>query len=175
MAPRHSNPNDPSQWEDGATTLIWSPPDHSPDPQPESQAAASSERPVVEVSSRAIPHTAVASTQRVYEIWTRHRVYCLDVRAVCIEVIDLASGRSNPSHPFLHSHLMGGQRRTNSGAELSYPLPAPGSEAVFGKRDPKNRIRLATTSTVARVILHAYRVTVAHGERDRAWTNITRY
>jgi hypothetical protein len=168
-----------STWEDDEpTTVIWAPPDWLPE---EGEAATSeplptSERPAVEVDVRSISGAAAvgAHARRAFEIWTRNRVYALDGTLECIEVIDLATGRSNPHHPFLGARLVGGQTRSEQSNELSFPLPVPGSDAVFQKFDRHNRIRLSVTSRVTRVLLHVHRVMVTAGERDNAWSTLTR-
>jgi hypothetical protein len=114
-----------------------------------------------------------AHAHRVVEIWTRQRVYSLDSLLVCQEVIDLASGERKTNHPILGSRLVGGQTQSDEGAELVFPLPTPGTEAVFQKLDAKGRMRLQITSRVARVILHVRRVRVDVDERDEAWSSLT--
>jgi hypothetical protein len=132
------------------------------------------ERPVIEVEVRKISSANVLAkrTQCVYEIWTKHRVYSLDAGLACVEVIDLASGHSEKSHPFLGARLVGGQGRGASGTELTFPLPTPGSEAVFQAIDAQRRIRLSITSKVTRVILHVQRVQVGSEQRDSTWDKI---
>jgi hypothetical protein len=114
-----------------------------------------------------------AHAHRVVEIWTRQRVYSLDSLLICQEVIDLASGERKANHPILGSRLVGGQTQTDEGAELIFPLPIPGTEAVFQNLDGKGRMRLQITSRVARVTLHVRRVRVDVEQRDAAWTSLT--
>jgi hypothetical protein len=89
-----------------------------------------------------------------------------------VEVIDLASGRSEKKHPFMGARLVGGQIRNESGNELTFPLPTPGSEAVFQALDSQNRVRLSITSRVTRVILHVQRVQVGVDQSDNTWNHI---
>lgn len=115
---------------------------------------------------------ALASVRRAYEIWTKNRVYILDGSLRCIEVVDLATGVSNPHHPFIGARCAGG--RDHAQAELSFPLPAPGSEAVFQKKDGgSSRVKLSVTSAVVRVILHASRVKVPKEQADQVWSKIS--
>jgi hypothetical protein len=132
------------------------------------------ERPPIEVEVRKISSTHVLGKRPpcAYEIWTKNRVYSLDVGLSCIEVIDLASGRSETNHPFIGARLVGGQNRTDAGNELTFPLPTPGAEAVFQAVDAQNRVRLSLTSRVTRVILHVQRVQVGASERDSTWDRI---
>ena len=165
---------------------MWSPPDWDADddatitePEPEPfrpSVTESPQRPPIEVEVRKISPQAVKHVRIAYEIWTRNRVYNLDASLQCFDVIDLATGTSNERHPFVGARLVGGQLREREGehAELSFPLPAPGSDAVFQKTDEQQRIRLAVTSSVTRVILHVHRVEVRGPERDHAWGRITR-
>jgi hypothetical protein len=165
-------------------TVVWSPPDWDPDddntqtdPQPEPvppSVAEAPQRAAVEVEMRKISPQAVKHARIAYEIWTRNRVYNLDASLQCFDVIDLATGTSNERHPFVGARLVGGQMRQGEHAELSFPLPAPGADAVFQKTDEQQRIRLAITSTVTRVILHVHQVEVRGPERDHTWGRITR-
>lgn len=173
--PRAAPP--PASWDD-EPTVVWSPPDWLSE---EEEAApqeplSTTERPTVEVDVRSISGAAAVGTyaRRAFEIWTRNRVYGLDGTLECIEVIDLATGRTDPNHPFLGARLVGGQSRNEDSNELSFPLPVPGSDAVFQKFDKQNRIRLSVTSRVTRVLLHVHRVMVESAERDDAWSTLTR-
>ncbi len=164
--------------------MVWSPPDWEPEAveevdavEVEPAAPEESQRATVEVEVRQISGTAALGNyaKRAYEIWTKNRVYGLDGGLECIEVIDLATGRSNPKHAFLGARLVGGQTRNGNQNELSFPLPTPGGEAVFQKLDTNNRIKLSVTSRVTRVILHVHRVKVESAQRDGAWGKITRH
>ncbi len=133
----------------------------------------SAPRPALEVEVRKMSLEAARRMPRVYEIWTKNRVYSLDATLVCIEVIDLASGAARTTHPFVGARLVGGQLASERAHEVSFPLPAIGSEAVFQKHDQKSRIRLSVTSAVTRVILHMQRAVVPQEHRDAAWGRIT--
>jgi hypothetical protein len=164
-------------------TIVWSPPDWDAEddatitePEPIRPSVTETPRAAVEVEVRKISPQAVKHVRIAYEIWTKNRVYNLDANLQCFDVIDLATGTSNEHHPFVGARLVGGQLREREGehAELSFPLPAPGSDAVFQKMDDQQRIRLAVTSSVTRVILHIHQVEVRGPERDHAWGRITR-
>ncbi len=132
-------------------------------------------RPPVEVEVRRISSTA-SVTRKVppaFEIWTKNRVYGLDSSLRCIEVIDLASGRTETQHPFIGAQLVGGQKRVGDSNELSFPLPTPNAEAVFQTTDPAGRPRLSVTSRVTRVLLHVQLVKVAEKQRDDTWDVIS--
>jgi len=170
-------------------TVVWSPPDwdlgldegvtnadpaRGPASSPRGSIPDGAPRPAVEVETRRVSAQSVQLTRLAYEVWTKNRVYNLDGTMCCYEVIDLASGQSQEHHPFLGARLVGGQRRSGEDSELSFPLPVPGSDAVFQKIDENKGIRLAVTSAVTRVILHVHRVDVRAPERDQAWGKITR-
>lgn len=170
---------------DDEPTIVWSPPDWDPEDatdagQPpearDSQIPETAPRQQIEVQVRRLSGPAALGphARRTYEIWTRNRVYSVDSRLECVEVIDLATGQSDPDHSFLGARLVGGQIRHGDHNELTFPLPTPGSEAVFQKTDQQRRIRLSVTSRVERVILHVHRVKVGSDERDGAWGKITR-
>lgn len=161
--------------------VVWSPPDWSPGDEaaaanPRDSVPEIAPRPQIEVEVRRLSGPAALGphARRTYEIWTKNRVYSVDSKLECVEVIDLATGRSDPNHAFLGARLAGGQTRHKKTNELTFPLPTVGSEAVFQKRDRQQRIRLSVTSQVTRVILHVHRVKVGTGERDGAWGKITR-
>jgi len=140
-----------------------------PDPGPN---AGPIERPDIEVDIRKVNGpAALGSIRRVFEVWTKNRVYILDAGMRCIEVIDLATGVTNKQHPFLGARCAGG--RDHEKSELSFPLPAPGSEAVFQKTESGNRIKLSVTSQVVRVMFHASRVRIKQDQADRVWGKIS--
>jgi hypothetical protein len=133
-------------------------------------------RPPIEVEVRTVSGAA-AVARRVppaYEIWTKNRVYALDVQLKCVDVIDLATGQSDAQHPFMAGRLVGGQCHKDDKNELSFPLPVPGSEAVFETTDSSGRQRLMVTSRVTRVLLHVQVVRVSPEKRDITWDTITR-
>jgi hypothetical protein len=153
------------------TPLDVTPHDQTP---PGGLAVEAAERPAIEVEVRKISSASALGKRApcAYEIWTKNRVYSLDVGLVCVEVIDLASGRSEKKHPFMGARLVGGQIRTDAGNELTFPLPTPGSEAVFQALDAQSRVRLSITSRVTRVILHVQRVQVGVDQSDTTWSQI---
>lgn len=128
-------------------------------------------RPPVEVEVRRVSSAASVSRKAppAYEIWTKNRVYALDGTMRCIEVIDLASGRTETKHPFVGSQLVGGQLHLDDSNELTFPLPTPGAEAVFQSVDAAGRPRLSLTSRVTRVLLHVQVVRVAEKQSDDTW------
>ena len=144
-------------------------------PQERSSPVASPrvERPPVEVEVRKLSPNAARRAPPAYEVWTKNRVYSLDPTLVCTEVIDLATGQNDTKHPFIGGQLVGGQRRVNDNNELTFPLPTPGSEAVFQTRDSNKRPRLVVTSKVTRVILHVQVVRVDQRQKDDTWGAIT--
>ncbi len=173
-------PKIPPTWDGESTAVIPQPVFESPAPTPHDQTPPGGmpveppERPPIEVEVRKISSASVLGkrTQAAYEIWTKNRVYSLDVALGCVEVIDLASGRSEKKHPFIGARLVGGQCRTDTGNELTFPLPTPGSEAVFQSVDAHNRVRLSVTSKVTRVILHVQRVQVGSDQKESTWDQI---
>lgn len=175
-------PRVPPTWDGESTAVIPQPvfeePAHDPTPHdqtpPEGVPLAAPERPPIEVEVRRISSASVLGkrTQSAYEIWTKNRVYSLDANLCCVEVIDLASGRSEKKHPFIGATLVGGQLRTDAGTELTFPLPTPSSEAVFQTVDAHKRVRLSITSRVTRVILHVQRVQVGTDQSDSTWDRI---
>ena len=56
---------------------------------------------------------------------------------------------------------------------LSFPLPAPGSEAVFQKAESSQRVKLSVTSKVVRVLFHSSRVRIQEHQADRVWGKIS--
>lgn len=177
-----------NQWDD-EPTVVWSPPEwvveeeelpragaatriQFAEPEPSPPPPGPMERPDVEIDIRTVNGpTALASIRRVYEIWTKNRVYILDSSMRCIEVIDLATGVANKEHPFIGARCAGGRNHDKS--ELSFPLPAPGSEAVFQKAESSNRVKLSVTSKVVRVMFHASRVRIQQDQADRVWGKIS--
>lgn len=106
---------------------------------------------------------------RWVEIWTRQRVYWLDVDRLCVAVFDRLTKHQDLAHPFLAGRLAGGEELRQEGVSLSNPLPLPGMKAVF--QMPGGRY--GRTSPVERVILRVRMNNVEGEEMDRGWDEIT--
>lgn len=108
---------------------------------------------------------------RSFEVWTRNRIYSCDWTMTCIEVIERASGENVPNHSLLGARLSGGQTRTETGIEVTYPAPRPGSEAVFDRGSGRGYV---STSTVERVVLRLRVLTVEHQKHlGSTWDDLT--
>ena len=104
---------------------------------------------------------------RAAEVWTKRRVYGLDSTFRCVEILDRASGRPEPTHEMLGARLGGGRMRDKETVRFSYPLPLPGMEAMFSKGK-----KHGYTSAVERMVV---RVRVLHTSADEAspsWDDI---
>ncbi|MGD8860981.1 MAG: hypothetical protein PVI30_13315 [Myxococcales bacterium] len=109
--------------------------------------------------------------RRCYEIWTLNTVYVLDARMRCVEVSSPATGEAKADHPLLGARLVGGQTQLDGAVEMSYPLPRPGSVAVF--ESVKNQRRhFSRTSEVERVVLRARIVTLLDGHGAPNWEKL---
>jgi hypothetical protein len=102
---------------------------------------------IVLVREEALPKK-VRTPWRAVEVWTKNRIYGMDAKLHCIEVIDRATGRTDSNHPILGGHLGGGRRRGGRGATFTTPLPLPGTEAMFMRARKQ-----AYTSVVERVVV----------------------
>lgn len=110
----------------------------------------------------------------VLEIWTRNRIYHVDANMTCIDVINRASGSTEPHHTLKGTRLTGGQRRSKStmAIEIVVPYPVPGTEAVF-KHPGKRGAQYGQTSTVERVVLKMRKLVVGAVGAEPAWEEIT--
>ncbi len=109
----------------------------------------------------------------LFEIWTRNRVYHVDSNLECIAVITRSTGRAEANHPLRGARLTGGERRNKSAhlVDIFFPLPCPGTEAVF-RSDAKKQGQFARTSTIERVVLRVRRVKVNSLAEGQAWDAI---
>lgn len=109
----------------------------------------------------------------LFEIWTRNRVYHVDTSLVCIAVVTRGSGRTEPAHPLIGARLTGGERRNKSAhlIDVFFPIPSPGTEAVF-RSDAKKHGQFAKTSTIERVVLRVRRVRVHTAAEGQAWDEL---
>lgn len=110
------------------------------------------------------------SSWTLFEIWTRNRVYHVNSDFVCIAVISRATAQEEPEHPLKGARLTGGERRNKSAhlVDIYFPLPGPGTEAVF-KSDAKKHGQFAKTSTIERVVLRVRRVRISTVAEGQAW------
>jgi hypothetical protein len=109
---------------------------------------------------------------RAFEIWTAKRVYAIDGQMQCFGVMDRATGRADERHAFLGARLMGGEHKLDGAMSFSYPLPTPGSEAVFQIKSA-TKGRYGHTSPVEKVVM---RIRITHADAkngDRLWEDIT--
>ncbi len=111
-----------------------------------------------------------SSSWTLFEIWTRNRIYHVDSSFSCIAVVTRSTGRSESSHPLKGARLTGGERRNKSAhlVDIYFPLPSPGTEAVF-RSDAKKHGQFAKTSTIERVVLRVRRVRVNTTAEGQAW------
>ena len=124
----------------------------------------------VEIGEERGPVERLERPWRTVEVWTQNRRYVMDQTLTCVEVRDRASGSADGRHTFLGSRLVGGQRSEGGATELTYPLPRPGTEAVFEHADDQSGF--SRTSPVERVILRVHVVTVDAQGADPTWRRI---
>lgn len=143
-------------------------------PTPESSQPASN-RPGLEVQvhrAEGAPQPIERLSRRFLELWTRNSVYVLDVSLSCIRVYHPESRQQEEGHPFIGARLVGGQRNKDGVVEMSYPIPQPGSGAVFESTRAQKRL-FTRTSAVERVVLHTSVISIADERRAPSWEVIT--
>ena len=120
------------------------------------------------------PAALLAASWRAVEVWTAHRVYALDASLRCVDVLDRASGHTQPDHAAIGASLVGGQVRGPSGAieQVSHPFPRRGATAVF-TRPMGQRLSYSETSPVTRVVLRLRVVDVSAGAKPPSWEVVT--
>lgn len=126
----------------------------------------------VEVSVERGSAPRTDTLRRVYEVWTNNHVYTLDSRLQCLEVRTTGTNQVVADHPFLATRLVGGQLQTEGSVEMSYPLPRPGSFAVFEARKG-NRRQFSRTSAVTRVVLRLRVVSVTDAAQVPSWEDVS--
>jgi hypothetical protein len=106
----------------------------------------------------------------LFEIWTRNRVYHVNSEFACIAVVSRATAQEERDHPLKGARLTGGERRNKSAhlVDIYFPLPGPGTEAVF-RSDAKKHGQFAKTSTIERVVLRVRRVRINTVAEGHAW------
>lgn len=153
-----ARPRPPESAPDSETTIAGPPADFKLAPNQQRPKADSADeralRPAIEIEVRKASATgALRKVGPAYEIWTKNRVYALDARLRCIDVIDLTTGQTDHRHPFLGGQLVGGQKRNGDTTELTFPLPVPGADAMFQTGAAGGHARLMVTSRVTRVMM----------------------
>lgn len=104
---------------------------------------------------------------RAAEVWTKRRVYALDSTYKCVEVLDRESGRPEPTHEMLGARLGGGRRRDGDAVRFTYPLPLPGTEAMFMKAK-----KHGYTSPVERMVVRVRALLTSAEEVAPSWDEI---
>ncbi|MCB9595722.1 MAG: hypothetical protein H6719_23575 [Sandaracinaceae bacterium] len=106
------------------------------------------------------------------QIWTQNTVYDVDWGMRCFGVSNAETGEPDPSNRLIGALLTGGQRRGESGLELTFPLPRPGNAAVFEVGEPP-RADYVTTSHVKRVVLRLRVLTVQDEDSKPSWKRLS--
>jgi hypothetical protein len=111
----------------------------------------------------------------LFEIWTKNRVYHIDSSLTCRAVVTRSTGKAELAHPLRGARLTGGERRNKSAhlVDIYFPIPSPGTEAVF-RSDAKKQGQFAKTSTIERVVLRVRKVRVATAAEGHAWDELMR-
>lgn len=150
---------------------------HEPTPaalRPSSGGERAKPTPMVEVEV-SVEHGSAPRTdtlRRVYEVWTNNHVYTLDSRLRCLDVRATGTNNMVADHPFIGTRLVGGQLHSNGSVEMSYPLPRPGSCAVF-EAHKGNRRQFSRTSAVTRVVLRLRVVSVTDAAAVPTWEEVS--
>ena len=108
---------------------------------------------------------------RAFEVWTQNHTYVTDWSMRCLAVIDRETGKAVHDHSLVGAYLAGGQRQDADHTEMTYPVPRPGTEAVFEYRGARKGF--VNTSTVTRVVLRMRSLTVPHESAKPTWGKIT--
>jgi hypothetical protein len=112
-------------------------------------------------------HSGERRPWRAAEVWTKRRVYGLDSTFKCVEILDRASGKPEPSNELIGARLGGGRLRDKDTVRFSYPLPVPGMEAMFSKSK-----KHGYTSPVERMIVRVRVLHIAADEVMPSWDEI---
>ena len=112
-------------------------------------------------------HVNSRKTWRAIELWTKTRVYAIDSRSRCFEVLDRETGKPSVGHPVLGGTLGGGRKRDKKMLEFSYPFPVPGTTAMFtlGKKH-------AYTSRVERVVIRIRVLKTPEDSGEENWESV---
>ncbi len=124
----------------------------------------------VEISEQPGVQSFDSASWTLFEIWTRNRVYHVNSDFECIAVLSRATGREEPDHALKGARLTGGERRNKAAhlVDIYFPLPGPGTEAIF-RSDTKKHGQFAKTSTIERVVLRVRRVRIQTVAESHAW------
>ena len=106
------------------------------------------------------------------EIWTKNRIYQVDITMTCIGVRRRDTGLPDERSECVGARLGGGQLKRGDVAELCHPLPMPGTEAVFELTEGARKKFLAT-SLVERVVMRIGVVQVEPPKAEPTWQEIT--
>ena len=125
----------------------------------------------VEVTHEHGPAPRADPMRHAYEVWTQNHVYVLDARLQCLQVRSRTESTHKRDHPLVGSRLVGGQLQHDESIEMSYPLPRPGSLAVFEVRKGKRR-QYPRTSPVERVVMRLHVSTITGSGQVPSWDDV---
>ena len=110
---------------------------------------------------------AHAEAWRAFEIWTKNRIYGLDMSMKCFIVLDRKSGSVERTSPAKGYRLGGGRLKTEAGTRVSYPFPIVGTEAML--TDGKKRVH---TSRVERFLIRIRELHMRTEEEALRWEDV---
>jgi hypothetical protein len=125
----------------------------------------------VEVTHEHGPAPRADPTRHAFEVWTQNHVYMLDARLTCLDVRSRSESGHKRDHPMVGARLVGGQLQQNESIEMSYPLPRPGSLAVFEVKKGKRR-QYPRTSPVERVVMRLHISTITGSGQVPSWDDV---
>ncbi len=120
---------------------------------------------VVIVARDAVPRPG--APWHYVQLWTRQHIYAVDLTMVCVAVYERATGAPDKQNRMLGGHLTGGQRVDGGTVKMVYPLPVPGTHAVFELRNARGH-----TSNLERVLVRLPAMTVAEKGAKQTWESI---
>lgn len=119
---------------------------------------------IVVVREQVRPHSEL---WRAFEIWTKNRIYGLDMTMRCFVVLDRKSGSIERNSPLKGFRLGGGRLKTEAGTRVCYPFPLVGTEAML--TDGKKRIH---TSRVERFLIRIRELHMRTEEESLTWEDL---
>jgi hypothetical protein len=108
------------------------------------------------------------------QLWTQKRIYAVDLAMTCIAVLSRQSGKPATDQSVVGGRLTGGQLVEGDRVKMVYPLPVPGTQAVFelGVGAQQSFVR---TSPLERVIVRLVALGTAAREKHPTWEAVAEW
>ena len=129
---------------------------------------------LVPSSPKVVADSARGVAWHYVQLWTQRRIYAVDLAMTCTAVLSRQSGKPASDQTVIGGRLTGGQLIEGENVKMVYPLPVPGTQAVF-ELGATGRQSFVRTSPLERVIVRLVALGAAGREKRPTWEAVAEW